>query len=106
VIVVGDNGVATSGDYRNYYEMDGKRFSHTIDPATGKPITHRLVSVTVVHPSCMTADGLATALTVMGPEKGMAYAREKGLAIFMVTKTDEGFREEYSDAFKPYLVRK
>ncbi|MDO2947134.1 FAD:protein FMN transferase [Aeromonas simiae] len=106
VIVVGDNGVATSGDYRNYYEMDGQRFSHTIDPATGKPIQHRLVSVTVVHPSCMTADGLATALTVMGPEKGMAFAKEKGLAIFMVVKTDEGFREEYSEAFKPYLVRK
>ncbi|MCS3458092.1 thiamine biosynthesis lipoprotein [Aeromonas sp. BIGb0445] len=105
VIQVGDNGVATSGDYRNYYELDGQRFSHTIDPATGKPIHHRLVSVTVVHPSCMTADGLATALTVMGPEKGMAYATEKGLAIFMVTKTDEGFEERYSPAFEPFLTR-
>lgn len=105
VIQVGDNGVATSGDYRNYYEMDGQRFSHTIDPATGKPIHHRLVSVTVVHPSCMTADGLATALTVMGPEKGMAYATEQGLAIFMVTKTDEGFEESYSPAFQPFLTR-
>lgn len=106
VILPGDNGVATSGDYRNYYELDGERLSHTIDPATGHPIRHKLVSVTVIHPSCMTADGLATALTVMGPEQGMAFAKEKGLAVFMVTKTDKGFDEAYSDAFRPYLVRK
>ncbi|MFM5134374.1 FAD:protein FMN transferase [Aeromonas rivipollensis] len=105
VIVPGDNGVATSGDYRNYYELDGKRFSHTIDPLTGKPITHRMVSVTVIHPSCMTADGLATALTVMGTQKSLAYAKERGLAIFVITKTDQGFEEAYSDAFKPYLAK-
>nr|MBP8080303.1 FAD:protein FMN transferase [Aeromonas sp.] len=105
VIVPGDNGVATSGDYRNYYELDGKRFSHTIDPLTGKPITHRMVSVTVIHPSCMTADGLATALTVMGTQKSLAYAKERGLAIFVITKTDDGFEEAYSDAFKPYLAK-
>ena len=67
--------VATSGEYRNYYELDGKRFSHTIDPMTGKPIQHRMVSVTVIHPSCMTADGLATVFMVLGPEKSLAYAR-------------------------------
>ncbi|MHA2756529.1 FAD:protein FMN transferase [Aeromonas dhakensis] len=106
VIVAGDNGVATSGEYRNYYELDGKRFSHTIDPMTGKPIQHRMVSVTVIHPSCMTADGLATVFMVLGPEKSLAYAKERGLAIFVITKTDEGFEESYSDAFKQYLVRK
>ena len=106
VIVPGDNGVATSGEYRNYYEMDGQRFSHTIDPRTGKPIQHRMVSVTVIHPSCMTADGLATVFMVMGPEKSLAYAKERGLAIFVITKTDNGFEEAYSDAFKQYLVRK
>ncbi len=106
VIVPGDNGVATSGDYRNYYELDGQRFSHTIDPRTGKPIQHRLVSVTVIHPSCMTADGLATVFMVMGTEKSLAYANERGLAIFVITKTDNGFEEAYSDAFKPYLVKK
>ena len=106
VIVPGDNGVATSGDYRNYYELDGQRFSHTIDPRSGKPIQHRLVSVTVIHPSCMTADGLATVFMVMGTEKSLAYANERGLAIFVITKTDNGFEEAYSDAFKPYLVKK
>lgn len=106
VIVPGDNGVATSGDYRNYYELDGQRFSHTIDPRSGKPIQHRLVSVTVIHPSCMTADGLATVFMVMGTEKSLAYANERGLAIFVITKTDNGFEEAYSDAFKHYLVKK
>ena len=106
VIVPGDNGVATSGDYRNYYELDGQRFSHTIDPRSGKPIQHRLVSVTVIHPYCMTADGLATVFMVMGTEKSLAYANERGLAIFVITKTDNGFEEAYSDAFKPYLVKK
>ncbi|MEV3810939.1 FAD:protein FMN transferase [Aeromonas allosaccharophila] len=106
VIVPGDNGVATSGDYRNYYELDGQRFSHTIDPRSGKPIQHRLVSVTVIHPSCMTADGLATVFMVMGTEKSLAYANERGLAIFVITKTDNGFEEAYSEAFKPYLVKK
>ncbi|HEH9427800.1 TPA: FAD:protein FMN transferase [Aeromonas sobria] len=106
VIIPGHNGVATSGDYRNYYELDGQRFSHTIDPRTGKPIQHRMVSVTVIHPSCMTADGLATVFMVMGTEKSLAYAKERGLAIFVITKTDDGFEEAYSDAFKPYLVKK
>ncbi|MGL4350165.1 MAG: FAD:protein FMN transferase [Plesiomonas shigelloides] len=105
VIIPGHNGVATSGDYRNYYELDGQRFSHTIDPRSGKPIQHRLVSVTVIHPSCMTADGLATAFMVLGTEKSLAYAKEQGLAIFVITKTDKGFEEAYSDAFKPYLVQ-
>ena len=77
-----------------------------MDPLTGKPIQHRLVSVTVIHPSCMTADGLATVFMVMGPEKSLAYAKERGLAIFTITKTDDGFEEAYSDAFKPYLVKK
>lgn len=105
VIKVGDMGIATSGDYRNYYELDGQRLSHTIDPVSGKPIHHKLVSVTVVAPECMTADGLATALMVMGPEKGMAFAQQHGLAVFMVTKTADGFQEAYSEAFSPYLER-
>ena len=61
--------VATSGDYRNYFEVDGKRYSHSIDPRTGYPVAHDLVSVTVVHPSAMMADAWATALTVLGAEQ-------------------------------------
>lgn len=102
VIAVGNGSVATSGDYRNYYELDGERLSHTIDPATGHPITHQLASVTVIHPSCMIADGLATALTVMGPERALAFAEQHRLAVYLLTKTDDGFRVDMTSAFKKY----
>lgn len=103
VVALANTSVATSGDYRNYYELDGERVSHTIDPATGHPIRHRLASVTVIHPSCMIADGLATALTVMGTDKALAYAERHGLAVYLLTKTDDGFRVDMSEAFKKYL---
>lgn len=102
VVVPGNNSVATSGDYRNYYEMDGRRLSHTIDPRSGEPINHALASVTVIHPSCMIADGLATALTVMGPERALAFAEEHQLAVYLLTKTDDGFRADMTSAFKKY----
>lgn len=97
--------VSTSGSYRNYYELDGQRYSHIIDPATGKPITHRLVSATVITPTALEADGLDTALMVMGPEKAMAFARQQHLAVYLVIKTDKGFKAEYSESFEPYLVK-
>ena len=97
--------ISTSGSYRNYYELDGKRYSHIIDPATGKPITHRLVSATVITPTALEADGLDTALMVMGPEKAIAFAKQQRLAVYLVIKTDKGFKAEYSEAFKPYLVQ-
>lgn len=95
--------VATSGDYRNYYERDGKRYSHTIDPRTGYPLQHRLASVTVITDSCAEADGLATALNVLGAEAGLELAEREGLAAFMLVKTDNGFEERYSSAFAKYL---
>jgi thiamine biosynthesis lipoprotein len=76
IISVGDNAVATSGDYRIYYEQGGVRYSHLINPNTGYPIKHNLVSVTVVHASSMTADGLATALNVMGKDQALALAAQ------------------------------
>ncbi|MDO6444209.1 FAD:protein FMN transferase [Colwellia sp. 1_MG-2023] len=103
VIVPKDNAVATSGDYRNYYEVDGQRFSHIIDPATGKPINHKLVSVTVIHPSSMTADGLSTAMMVMGEEKALAFAEQNNLAAYFIVKTDNGFVEQSTVKFIPYL---
>lgn len=99
IIVIGDNAVATSGDYRNYYEQDGMRYSHLIDPVTGKPIQHNLVSVTVVHPSSMTADGLATALNVMGKERALALASQENIAALMITKENGDFKEYTSPAF-------
>jgi thiamine biosynthesis lipoprotein len=97
--------ISTSGSYRNYYELDGQRYSHIIDPATGKPITHRLVSATVITPTALEADGLDTALMVMGPEKAMAFAKQQHLAVYLVIKTDNGFKAQYSESFEPYLVK-
>ena len=104
VISPGDAGIATSGDYRNYFEKNGLRYSHTINPTTGRPITHRLVSVTIIASNAMLADGLATALTVLGPEKGLELANENGIAAYLLVKEDLGFKEMYSEAFRPYLT--
>ena len=98
-----DVAMATSGDYRNYFEHQGTRYSHTIDPATGYPIKHHLVSVTVIENSCMRADALATAIMVMGPEKGLEFAEQQQLAIFMLVKQNDYYIEKYSTAFEPYL---
>jgi thiamine biosynthesis lipoprotein len=103
VIIPKDNAVATSGDYRNYFESNGQRFSHIIDPVTGKPINHNLVSVTVIAPSSMTADGLSTTLMVMGAEEGLAFAIKNDLAALFVSKSENGFTEQFTVKFKQYL---
>jgi thiamine biosynthesis lipoprotein len=99
-----DKGLATSGDYRNYFEINGQRFSHTINPETGRPITHKLASVTVISSSSMRADALATALMVLGPEQGFAFATRENLAAFFIVKGPHGFLEKNTDPFKRYLV--
>jgi thiamine biosynthesis lipoprotein len=104
IISVGDNAVATSGDYRIYYEQDGVRYSHLIDPSTGFPITHNVVSVTVIHPSSMTADGLATALIVMGKEKALTLAKKYDIAVLLITKEKHGFTEYTSDKFEQLVT--
>lgn len=98
-----DVAMATSGDYRNFFEHNGVRYSHTIDPANGYPIRHKLASVTVIDSSCKRADALATAIMVMGPNKGMKFAEQQKLAIFMLVKHNETYIEKHSTAFKPYL---
>jgi len=103
VIIPKDNAVATSGDYRNYFETESQRFSHIIDPDTGKPIHHNLVSVTVIHPSSMTADGLSTMLMVMGAEQGLKFAVENDLAALFISKAEHGFDERFTVKFKQYL---
>lgn len=92
-------GVSTSGDYRNYFEENGRRYSHTIDPRAGAPITHKLAAVTVVHPQALQADGLSTLLMVLGPDEGMAFAERNGLAAFFVTREGTGFVSKASSAF-------
>ena len=92
--------MATSGDYRNYYEKDGRRFSHTIDPRTGRPVQHRLASVSVVHERCVAADAWATALMVLGETDGYQLAVEQGLAaLFLTRNADGGFSERATLAF-------
>lgn len=83
--------VATSGDYRNYFEHDGIRYSHSIDPRTGWPVRHQLVSVTVVHESAALADAWATALTVLGAEAALRTAREQGLAVYLISRDGDAF---------------
>ncbi len=81
-----DEAMATSGDYRNRFEVDGQFYSHTIDPRSGRPITHGLASVTVVANDCMTADAWATAIDVLGPDAGFAAAKENGLDVLMAAR--------------------
>ncbi len=101
VVSLKDTALATSGDYRNYYEQDGRRLSHTIDARTGRPITHRLASVTIVHPRCMTADAFATAISVLGPEAGEALARREDLAALLIVRRPDGtFDERMTPRFK------
>ncbi|CCU72230.1 FAD:protein FMN transferase [Thalassolituus oleivorans] len=100
ILSLGDNAVATSGDYRNYYEEGGVRYSHTIDPLTGYPIRHALASVTVVHDSCSLADAWATALNVAGPEAAIALAEANDLAVFMIIREGDGFTEMASSRFQ------
>jgi thiamine biosynthesis lipoprotein len=103
IVGLKDAAMATSGDYRNYFEKDGIRYSHTINPVSGKPIKHKLASVTVLHPSAMHADAMATAFMVLGTEKTHALANELNIAVYTLSKTDTGFEERYNDQFKPYL---
>ncbi|WP_237583285.1 FAD:protein FMN transferase [Photobacterium halotolerans] len=106
VVEPGEMAVATSGDYRNYFEENGVRYSHLINPITGKPITNHVVSVTVMHPKCMTADALATAFSVMGEEKAIALANQENWPVLLIVSTDEGFKEYASDAFTTYMQKK
>ncbi|MDN6180234.1 MAG: FAD:protein FMN transferase [Halomonas subglaciescola] len=103
VIPLGNMSVATSGDYRNYFEQDGQRFSHTIDPRTGRPITHSLASVTVVHPSNAWADAWATAMTVLGDKDGMALALAQDLSVLMLIRDDDGWTSLASPAFADFI---
>lgn len=97
--------MATSGDYRNYFEVDGIRYSHTLDPNTGFPITHNLASVTVLAQTAAEADGYATAINVMGAESGQALADALNLPVLFIIKADDGFVMQTSQAFDSYLAK-
>ena len=95
--------LATSGDYRQYRELDGERLSHVIDPRTGRPIRHDLASVTVVTEQAMFADAYATALLVMGEDEGRRFAEDRGLAALFIVRRGTGFEIVASAAMRDYL---
>jgi len=98
--------MATSGDYRNFFEEDGKRYSHTIDPRTGLPVAHTLASVTVLHKSAAWADALATAFLVMGKEAAYEIAVRENIAVLFIQREQPGYAESYTNAFLNYLLDK
>lgn len=88
-----DQALATSGNYQNYFEQDGIRYSHTIDPRTGHPVTHSLASASVIAADCMTADAWATTLMVLGAEKSLELADSHQVSAYLLEHDGETFRE-------------
>lgn len=103
-INISNLSMATSGNYRRYYELDGKRFSHTINPKTGRPVTHNLLSVTVITQDCMTADALATAFMVMGHEAALEFCKKHTdiEAYFIVADDTNNWNFYYTEGFEKF----
>ncbi len=102
-VALHDLAVATSGDYRRFFETGGRRYAHTIDPWTRRPVANGIAAATVLHPSCMLADAWATALTVLGPDEGFALAVSEGLAARLIARDRFGYREMLSPALEAML---
>jgi len=92
--------LATSGDYRRFFEQGGHRYSHVIDPSTGRPVNHALASATVAADECMTADAWATALLVLGPQRGYDCAVEQGIAALLVSRDAGAFVTQETPAWR------
>lgn len=107
ILALKDVAVATSGDYRNYFEYEGKIYSHTINPKTGRPVTHDLASATVIAKDCMTADALATAIMVMGRDEGMKFIEKiKNAEALMITRRGlESYSHFQSSGFSKYVFK-
>lgn len=101
-VMLKHKSIATSGDYRNFFEVAGKRYSHTLDPRTGYPVAHTLASVSVIADSAAEADAWATALNVLGPEQGLELAEQQGLAAFFINRDGESFETSESAAYTAY----
>ena len=104
VVQLKNKALATSGDYRNYFEKDGIRYSHILDPRTGRPIDHKLASVSVLADTCAEADSLATAFMVMGYDEALKVVEKRELGAFFIIREKGGFKTRVSSGFKPYLV--
>jgi thiamine biosynthesis lipoprotein len=105
VVELEDAALATSGDYRNFFEAGGRRFSHEIDPRTGRPIAHALASVSVLAADCMRADAWATALIVLGPDEAFQVAVEERLDVLLLIRTPTSFEERATPGFARHVRR-
>jgi len=99
-----NRSLATSGDYRNVFTKDGKRYSHTIDPRSGRPVEHSLASVSVIADTCAEADALATALMVLGTEEGYNLAAEHHWPVLFIRRTAAGFEERSTPEFETFVA--
>lgn len=106
IVSLVDGAMATSGDYRNYFKLQGKRYSHILDARTGYPVTHQLASVSVFHQSAAQADAWATALMIMGEAEGFKLAQEFELAAYFIYKENDDFKTIYTLQFSPMLKAK
>lgn len=104
IISLDNMGMATSGDYRNHFEKNGVRYPHIIDPTTGMPTNNKLAAVTVLHPSTMTADGMATALLILGADAGMNLAHQENLAALFIIRDGDRYMEKMTQQFRQYLI--
>ncbi len=104
VVPLRNRAVATSGDYRHFFMHGGKRYSHSIDPRSGRPVEHELASVSVIAQSTMLADALSTALMIMGPADAKAYAEKHAIAALLILKSGNTFQEMRSSEFDALLV--
>jgi FAD:protein FMN transferase len=105
VIEVQDYAVATSGDYRNYREQDGRRISHIVDPRSGRPVSHKLASVTILAPTCMQADALATTVSVMGADAGMQFLADiPGVEAYFILRDGQTYTSRETGGFSVYRL--
>ena len=104
ILRIADKAVATSGDYRNFFEKDNRRYSHIIDPKTGRPISHQTASVTVLADNAMNADAWATAMMVLGAKKGLVIAEKNNLAVFFILRKGDNFHSVSSTHFKDAVL--
>ncbi len=100
IVPISNLAITTAGDYRKYREVDGQRVAHILDPRTGRPLTHRLASVTVIDPLAVRADAFDTALMVLGTDEGMALATKLNLAALFIERTADGFSERATPRFE------
>jgi thiamine biosynthesis lipoprotein len=100
VVSLRDSSVATAGNYRRFFESNGRHYSHIIDPRTGEPVTHRTVSATALDVSCMHADAWATVLMVMPPEAALALADVRNLKALLIARSTPGYRLHPSAAWR------